>query len=429
MNKDRVILIASLCFFSVVSALVYFYAPDVTAHFEGDSVRYDMIARNITFLPEMPLEVLGYPFFLGVFYKLFNNSIGIIVFLQFLLSIICLFLFRRISFRLGGNAARNWITILWALNSGFLIYTQLLLLEIFLAFWLLLFIERVVTYYFERRMIFLVQAAFVLGISILFRPAALFYALFFAVFLLFIKDQSFSRRIGSFILFIVAFYCPIIFYMFFNFIIFGRFVVCPVMNVNLFLIYYPKIELAFGQMGIVSNSLMASIKQDITSESITFKTQLNLLKLMFSYPFITIKIWIINMIKSFIGLYLAQWKLYFELGDQATSFFTFPGSFLEKMHGYIITGTNLKWLHIFGWLEVIYLIIEYIAAFVGLAYFVLKRYAWLSFFAFSFIFYFAFITGPDGSGRFRMMFEPWLLIIAALGLAFIFSKNKKKVFG
>ena len=72
--------------------------------------------------------------------------------------------------------------------------------------------------------------------------------------------------------------------------------------------------------------------------------------------------------------------------------------------------------------------VEYIFAAIGSCWLLCQKKIWLFFFALSFIVYLVLITGPDGSGRFRMMIEPWLLVLASFGIAFIFGikvKNKK----
>ena len=428
MNTDRIILVSSIIFFVAVSIIVYFYAPDMTAHFEGDSVRYDFIAQHFGFLKTVPLEALGYPFFLFLIYTIFGHSMGAVVTVQVILSICCLFLLRRIAGKLGGIWAQIVVTLLWTLNLGFLIYSQLLLIEVMVALFYLFFIERVIAFYEQPSFGKIAQSGLILGLSMLFKPAALFYALCFTIFLLFMRKQSIVYRfIGAFI-FIASFYVPVLGYMAGNYWYFGQFIICPVMNINLFFFFYPKLLAALREQGIVVNRLISAINYDVLQQQITAQSQVNLMKLMLEYPFITMKIWLINMIKSFVGLYVIQWKLYFELSDKATSFFVLPGNWLAKMKGYVYVGTERSWLHYLGWYEVSYLIVEYSLAAFGALYLFMKRKIWLFFFAISFIVYCALITGPDGSGRFRMMFEPWLLALASLGLVWLFTKNKKKVF-
>lgn len=429
MVKDRIILFLSIIFFVFVSIVLYWYAPDYTAHFEEDSVRYNFIAQHFNFIKDVQLEVFGYPCFLALIYKVFGCSIGFVVLTQVLLSIICLFLLRKIAGRLNGIGAQTWITIFWAGNLGFLIYSQLLLIEVMLVLFYLWFIERVIFFYEEPSWKTIAQAAFILGLSILFRPAALFYALCFAPFLLFIgKKCSFCYKLVAAFIFIGIFYVPIFCYMSFNYWWFGQFVLCPVMNVNLFLFFYPKLLAVLRERGIPFDGLVAVINDDIVQKNITKTTQVNLIKVMLHYPFINLKIWLINMLKSVIGLYQTQLKLYLELSDQATSFFTLSGSWFSNMKQYICQGSVRRWLHMLGWYEVFYLIVQYFFAFIGALYLLAKQKIWLFVFALSFIIYFALITGPDGSGRFRMMFEPWLLVLAALGLSWWFCKNKEKAF-
>jgi hypothetical protein len=199
------------------------------------------------------------------------------------------------------------------------------------------------------------------------------------------------------------------------------------MNINLFAIYYPKVQAAFQVHSIAPNELTQAIERDIAHEHITSATQINLLRLWMQQPAITVGIWLLNMVKSFVGLYQTQWKLYFELADKATSYFCLSGNWLSCMAQYIYAGTMQRWLHLLGWYELCYLIVEYSmvgCAIIGLLH---RRYYWLLFFAITFVWYFAFITGPDGSGRFRMMMEPWLLVLAALGIAFLVARAHRKV--
>ena len=428
MNVHRSVFISSMAIFSIVSMVLYWYAPSVTAHFEGDSIRYYFIAQHITLLKEIPLEVLGYPVFLSLIYHLISHSMVYIILFQVLLSIGCLLLLRRIMWFFVGIEGETIVTILWLLNLGFLIYSQLLLIEVILAFFYLWFIERILTFYYKPSYRFIIEAGFILGFSILLRPASLFYACCFAPFLLFIQKKSFFYRFIACLLFLGSFYVPIGFYMTINYWLFNQFIICPVMNVNLFHFFYPKLIAALKEQEIFNHPFMLLINKDITQQHITIDTQRNLFRLMMTYPFISIKIWLINMLKSAIGLYQTQWKLYFELADQATSYFTLPGNWFVRMKLYICSGTIALWLQGLGWYELIYLIVEYVSAGIGSLWLLAQRKIWLFFFAISFVLYGLLITGPDGSGRFRMMIEPWLLVLTALGLTLLIVKNKKKVF-
>ena len=424
---DTIVLWASVIVFCIVSLVIYYYTPALKAHFEGDSVRYHFIAHNICGLTNIPLEVLGYPCFLGLLYWLYD-SLLIVILAQIILSVLSLFVLRHIIKQLGMDAAALIIaSCFWVFNLGFLIYTQLLLIEIMLAFLLLLFVDRVIVYYKTVRLWYCAQAAFILGISILFRPAALFYALFFVVLLFFMTNVSLLKRAKAAGVFWVVFYIPIICYMTLNYYYFGQFVICPVMNVNLFAFYYPKIHAYFQAHGLVSNDTMRAIEYDIAQKQITAVTQHNLLKLFVQHPVITLGIWFQNMVKSCLGLYQTQWKLYFELADKATSYFCLPGSWLSCLGEYIRTGTTRSWLCVLGWYELAYLLVEYLMMATGVLVLLLKRNYWLCCFAVSFIVYFAFITGPDGSGRFRMMMEPWLLVLAVIGFTWLISRQNKKI--
>ena len=405
------VLLLTIIVFLVFSLWLYVSAPSALNHFCLDSLRYDFLAQNLHDLKLMPLEVMGYPLLLHVIYKLCGYSIGMVVFVQIIFSLLSLFLFLRIARILGGNQTQIFMLCFWGANLGFLIYSQLYLLEITLALFYILFIERVVSYYKKPSYSAIAFAAVALSFSMLIRPAALFYAWCFVPFLLFMNKKSFFYRLRSSLLFFVVFYIPILGYMALNYKLFGMFALCPVMNVNLFLFFYPKLLHALQEQGI-TDPLIEEVNNFITSNDFSSQAQGSLIRLALKYPFLTLKIWIFNMLKSYLGLYQVEWKLFFDRGGQGVSFFNLGNSWIVNIKQYVMQGTDKKWLHWLGWYEIVYLILEYLFAGIGLLFLFVRKNFWLAFFALSFVVYFGLITGPDGSGRFRMMSEPWLLVLS-----------------
>ena len=360
-----------------------------------------------------------------VIYKIFGYSIGMVVFVQTIFSLLSLLLFLRIAKVLGGVQSQIFMICFWGANLGFLIYSQLYLLEITLTLFYLLFIERVISYYERPSCAAIVGAALALGFSMLIRPAALFYAWCFAPFILFISKRLFFYRLYSSVLFLLVFYIPILSYMFLNYKLFGAFILCPVMNVNLFIFFYPKVVLVLQQQG-VSDSLIGEINNFIKLNNFSSDAQSALFRLALKYPFLTFKIWFLNMLKSYFGLYQVEWKLFFDKGGQGVSFFSLGDSWLMNIKQYIMQGTDKTWLHMLGWYEIVYLLLEYLFAFIGILFLFVKKKFWVVFFALSFVLYFGLVTGPDGSGRFRMMIEPWLLVLASLGGAWVCARRGKQ---
>lgn len=419
MRWQKGIVVGGIVWFVLCSFVLYWYAPSCVAHFEGDSLRYDVLARLFPFINCIPLEVLGYPFFIACVYWLSGVQLWLLVTAQVLLSIGFLLIARRIARIIFGEQAALLLVFLWAFNLGFLIYSQLVLIEILYAFLLIVFVERMVMCILRPTVWLAAQAAFVLGVSVLVRPAALFFAPICVLLLLIIPQKRFVERIVHSLLFLIIFYTPITLYMSANYFFFGQFVLCPVMNVNLFKFFYPKLVVAFTAAGV---AVPAQLHQDITHAMTTQVfdrvVQMRLLQVVLVAPWIAIKIWIVNMAKSMFGLYSVEWKLYFGFLKTSRSFFIIDASFPGRVHTYICSGASHWWLWVIGYYELVYLLVQYSAACVGW-YILSRRQLVLAVFSFVFIGYFAWVTGPDGSGRFRMMLEPWLLVLAAGGASLL----------
>lgn len=404
-------------FFVLVGIILYLTAPTIGAHFEGDSLRYQALASQAGLLGQLPLEVLGYPFFLWLFYSLFGVRVWIIVLAQILLSLACAWMIYRVAKRLVGPSAGAIVAIVWAGNLGFMIYSQLVLIEIILALALALFVERIVAYYDEPSGTRAVLAGAYLGLSVLLRPAALFFGPLCALGFLFCQRVAWRKRVVHALTFALAFYLPIVIYMIGVCAYFGIFALCPVMNVNLFVFFYPKLLRALHEGALSAPAQLATaIDYDIAHDTISRSTQGALVRLMLQFPWITIKIWLINMLKTLVGFYSVEWKLYFGGLKISTSFFALSGSLPARIYGYICGGMPHRWLCIPGFYEVWYLSMEYATAFIGFVWLGTQKKWWLVFFAAGYIAYFTAITGPDGSGRFRMMLEPWLLTLAVVGI-------------
>ncbi len=404
-------------FFVLVGIVLYLTAPGIGAHFEGDSLRYQALASQTGMLSQLPLEVLGYPFFLWLLYALFGVHVWIVVFAQILLGLACAWMIYRVTRRLVGPSAGAIVAIMWAGNLGFMIYSQLVLIEIILALALALFVERMVAYYDDPSVVRAVLAGGLLGLSVLLRPAALFFGPICAIGFLFCHRVAWRDRIVHAVVFAGLFYLPIVMYMVGVWTYFGIFALCPVMNVNLFIFFYPKLLRALQEGALsVPVQLAAVIDYDIAHGTISRSTQSALAQLMLQFPWITIKIWLINMLKTLGGFYSVEWKLYFGGLKISTSFFALSGSLVTRIYGYICGGMPHRWLCIPGFYEVWYLSVEYITACIGCVWLGMQKKWWLMFFAAGYIVYFTAITGPDGSGRFRMMLEPWLLALAVVGI-------------
>ena len=89
-------------------------------------------------------------------------------------------------------------------------------------------------------------------------------------------------------------------------------------------------------------------------------------------------------------------------------------------------GTSLRILISLGIIEACWNMIRYLFVLLGLICLLFKRRFAAIMLLTSYIFYFSMITGHDGCGRFRVLFEFPLLILAAVGFIFFFNLIRKK---
>src|SRR3990167_11283423 len=172
-NIFLIIIFVGLIF--LLLSLIIFKVMPTQGHFEIDSVTYDIIATNFAqrgLLVDSrnslnpPLEVVGYPLFLGLIYKFFDNILSV-VFIQAILALLCFLLMNKILEILGFKNI-FLLAILFLTNLGFLVFTQLLMAEILYVLFLLIFLER----FLSKKIL---QAAFIGGLSVAIKPAMLFF--------------------------------------------------------------------------------------------------------------------------------------------------------------------------------------------------------------------------------------------------------------
>ena len=86
MRWQKGIVVGGIAWFVLCSIVLYWYAPSLSVHFEGDSLRYDVLARLFPVINCIPLEVLGYPFFIACAYWLSGGQLWLLVIAQYCVS-------------------------------------------------------------------------------------------------------------------------------------------------------------------------------------------------------------------------------------------------------------------------------------------------------------------------------------------------------
>ncbi len=424
--------------FLCLSALLYHAVPDMSGHYDRDSIGYERIARQFLETGQLtdpavrggiPIQPIGYPLFIGALYKLFGPDARSIILIQILLSLLCIWLIFVIAWRLFGPQIARITLFLSAINLGFFVYAQLLLAETLMLTFLLLFFERLTAFMSNQKLAQLAQAGLILGLSVLIKPMALLYIFLLLPFIWFCMN---SRRLMCVSVLLVSFYLPLVSYMGYNYATFGYFRYAPMTSLNIYQCYLSKVIAHVEQLPVerVRTQTLAFTGEHGFDES-GWDTGRQLFGVYAKkYPFVFVKIWCVNVLKTLGGLYATQLKLMLnpDLLGGSHSFFKFSGTVCERCAAYVFDGASspcISWLSLF---EVIFNFMRWILVF--LACFLLVRgRRWCLLYLFgTYMLQCVFVTGIDGCCRYRMTFEPILIILAAIGIYALYCLVYKKEF-
>ncbi len=374
-----------------------------------------------------PYYSLGYAFFIGIVYKLFGVQDVFLIWIQILLVLMTAFLMFRIASFLFNELIGVIAFVLTLLNVGFVTFSQFILTEILLVFLYVLFLERFIYFLKNKNIINLVVSAFILGISVIVKPAAIYFIFPLLILLLFIRD-NFLQKIRIVVAFSIAFYIPVVSYMAFNKLNYDNFAVAPLAKENLYFYFLPKVlsEKNNVDLDIQTKLLRNIVIGNKMSDRSWDKINKLFIENLRQDPILFIKIWMKNVIKTFLGLFTTNLKVLLEpnLRGGDISFFKIKGAIINRFWSYAIAGTDSIAIKTIGVVEAIWSILRYILCLIGVLFLFIKK-RWSELFLFcSFILYFSMITGHDGCARFRMMFEPVLIILSVVGLGYLTNKDK-----
>lgn len=429
--KSKYFLVFFSIVFLILSTILYFNIDPIKPHQDIDSQAY--IERGLKFantgslleddLSNPPYFVVGYPLFIGLIFKFFGQHHFYIILIQVLLALLSGFLIFRICKRFFNETVGIIAFIFFSLNLGYLVFSQFILTEILLAFLLLLFMDRFLFFLDSRKLIYLVQACLILGLSVLVKPAALFYIFFIWSLIFSFLKAPYSKRFRFILVAAVCFYLPILAYMGFNKQHYDYFKLSDLGEVNLYLWYYPNVlaEKKGTDSNFERRILDLKVKSDVFSRQGWDEIKESFKKDLIQDPFLFLYVGVKNVSKTFLGAYLTNLKILIsEVKGGTISYFKGKGTFLEKIHQYIAMGAKSNWIILIGYLEAFWTLFRFALCLLGFCYLLLKKRYNLFFLFLSFIFYFALISGHDGCARFRMMFEFVLIILSALGFYVLF---------
>ena len=411
LSKKTITYLFSSLIFIFASYHLYNQTNTTKSHCDIDSSAYlergDIFYETNRFVtdqnPDQPYYALGYPLIIGLLYKAVGGpSTLAIVLLQLLLALLSCLLIMAVTNRLFGETAAVIAALLFAVNIGYLTFSQFVLTELVLSFFYLLFFERLTAHRYA-------QAALALGCSVLIKPAALYLAIPIVTWLLITTAGPWLRRVTVAAVFIGCFVAPVLGYLTYNYHAFNRFSFGPLDRINLYYWFLPNVLAA--KNGTTSDTerlqlqAMATEPNDFSAVSAVFCQTVR------EQPLLCVKVWMTNVVKTVLGLYTTNLKVLVEPGVHGGDISFFKE---KSLWGYIKAGATKSWVIAIGVFEAVYSLLRYLLCLAAFFVFYRRRQYALLFLCLGVLGYFFMITGHDGCARFRMMIE-WLLIVLAAG--------------
>jgi hypothetical protein len=428
MKKHSLSIIICALSFLAFSSILYYTIPNEDGHRELDSGEYEPIAKNFAKtgnlchpgpLIKMPCHTVGYHFFLGIFYRIFGlDALPTIIFTQVLLGLFCCFLIYGIALKVFGPLVALVSLACASFNLGILVYAQLLMADVLMLTFLLGFLYMFVCFVMEQNIRKLAAAAVIMSLSVIIKPVALYFIFPLLFFIWFAIKGSLRLKATASILFALFFYVPLLGYMTYNYTMYGVCAVTTLVRENLYVYFLPRRILPRLDCELQSKliqqieSACSEVERMQISETI-FNDLLKNKPLLFCFA------WCESMFKTFFGIFSTQLKILYNgsIKGGCCSFFAMSGkTAFEKMHQYACFGSSNKLLTTIAYVELVWLLLRYILIVIAcIMLFYAREYFWLLFFA-CYSGYFTFVAGHDGGGRYRIMFEALLIILAAYAI-------------
>jgi 4-amino-4-deoxy-L-arabinose transferase-like glycosyltransferase len=429
--------------------------------FGADSYCYDKLAKRMieykkfsvypenSYLPE-PARTPGYPCFLYIVYKFFGSNQWIVTLFQAIVdSIVGVLIFSLLSIinfsRIGFVAG-----LLYALNLHQALYTTQILTEIIFTFFLFLSISSILWTTNKYKNYRILVSGFLLGVATFIRAIALYFPFLICIWLLINHREKISLRSKKIGLFGVSFITTILPWIIRNYICFDKFFFSIMGDINIahfnaapVIARIEKIPESKAREKIIE---FTQTKYGLSEEEIAlFGDKPEISKLMKKvgidiirrYPGIYLQEHLLGFMKVFLHSELAYWgRLFYgykreRLKSMAPISKTvlrliFRGNILQAIK--LAYNKRFKWMPnflIFIWLFTsLFELALYVFSFFGIKYLIRKTHLLLLFIFV--IFYFSFIPGPVGDGRFRVPIEPYISILAGCGIVYLWTRRRCK---
>lgn len=436
MNEKRFLLIGGL-FYLGLSFFTFRASSEERAHKPMDAQGYHAIAMRFvekgTLLSESkePLNhPIGYSLLLGLFYKLWGSEIWKLVQFQVLLMLMSLVVWYYIVKRLFGENRAYYAYLFSIFNLGFLLYPQLVLVEVGQFFLCTLFFERLSRFYCSSKEQCLTQAGLCLGLSVWLKPSALYFPLYCIPFVLGLWLWKRTNILYNLFCFAGGFYVPVMFYSLYNYMMFGYVRISYIPEYAQYFFFHKKllhqINPAWSESKLHKLLYSHFDSRYIRLDSRYWKSSAQFFyQTCFSYPLLVSEHIVLNIIKTLTAPFTSQWKLYLDTslkGSHAQSFFQNPKGYLAPLFTY----SSMGLITLYG---IVYSFFQWICMLLGCWILLKTRKELFLLFGFMIAGYFSLITFADGGGRYRLIFEPLYISSAAIGFVYLREYVKILSFG
>ncbi len=421
-NHSLLFLIFSIFYYLSFKYLVIDYNLENNNLLHSDQYKYwklsNFLIENKFIFDEKfgSLRVPLYPLFLS-FIRLIFDSIYFVIFIQSIIGILNIFILSKIYFLIQ-KKMNIYLFVFSLVNINLLNSSTFILTEaIFLTFFLLyiyFFLELIYTREnkIKRDLIHILFCALFLGLSTLTRPIAFYYSIIFVV--IFFKEISLPKKISYILLFIISFSVVLSPWNLRNLNYFNSYKLTTSVSDNLIGYYLPyiksneeKISLAQAKKEVYSKENMKIINSKDENIKINFfKNQIKNVSLTS-----LVETWIEGGLKLLLSPSVIE--TFYNLKVPKDSFSKIEEKyFFNQAKIYILKNSN----KLFSIMVITSLLVGIFLKFVAsiFIYFNFKKYKKLNIIFLLLFFATLIIVGPLGSARYRLIFEPFLIIYLVL---------------
>jgi 4-amino-4-deoxy-L-arabinose transferase-like glycosyltransferase len=407
--------------------------PDTESYIKSATV----LVETGNYTPTDTVRTPLYPMFIALMSFPFVNITLSVVLGQIFLNGLTIFTVFQLGLKLNFSKREALLAaILLSFSLESFLTTFLVLTETLYTFLITLSLYYLVDYCLDKRKLSLAISALLIGLSILCRPAGLFYPLVITTFLLIWGEHRFYQRLLSGFTFIVLVALPLAPWVIRNSYVLGVPTISTIQNYNL--LFYNAASLEADKQGLPIVQVQEELKQRAETELVQAGlpyTEANADRV---YGAMGREI-ILSDLPRYVYVHLKYDLRNFLPGlGSAVSYIGISTGSTEGLDVFRTGGTNAVMNNYFGqetWMLallipfVILLGITYLGSISGLAHLFMKR-QWFTLLVMAgTIGYFMLLPGAPSNSRFRVPAMPFIALTAGQGLFVIATKSKSLLSG